>query len=356
MIDGNATFDSIITGIERAEDHVLIQFYIVRDDGLGKRLKDAMIAAARRGVRVYFLFDEIGSIGLPEQYLADLREAGVEASKFNTTQGRRNRFQLNFRNHRKTVVVDGLETWVGGHNVGDEYLGLDPEIGPWRDTHVHIVGPSALQAQADFVVDWNWATDNLLELSWTPQPAADADVMAMVLPLSPTDRVEKAQLFFVHALNLARERIWIATPYFVPDPAITTALRLAALSGVDVRVIVPEKSDNPVVDLATLWHIERLDRVGIKFYRYNEGFMHQKVFLIDDAVATVGSTNFDNRSFRLQFEVNALIYDVDFASQMEAMLLEDMERSLPMDPAEVREASLLKRLAISVSRLTSPLL
>lgn len=180
--------------------------------------------------------------------------------------------------------------------------------------------------------------------------------MAMVVHISPVGNLESTELFFVHALNAAKERIWIATPYFVPDPAVMNALRLAALRGVDVRVIVPDKSDNPVVDLATLWFMEQLDGVGIRFYRHMPGFMHQKVFLVDDDVSTVGSTNFDNRSFRLQFEVNALFVDKPFATEIEKILLNDLEQSEPYDPAALHGASFLKRLAVSVARLTAPLL
>ncbi len=357
LVDGDTTFASVIDGLSRAKSYALVQFYIVRDDGLGRRLKTAMIDCAKRGVDVFFLYDEIGSKDLPQAYLDDLEAVGIGYSRFNSTQGRRNRFQLNFRNHRKSVIIDGVETWIGGHNVGDEYLGLDPKIGPWRDTHVHIIGPAAQLAQVVFLADWYWAKRSIPEWSWEPQAApSGADVMAMVVPISPVSDLESAQLFFVHALNAAKTRIWIATPYFVPDAAVMTALRLAALRGVDVRVIVPEKSDNPVVDFATLWFMEQLDGVGIRFYRHVPGFMHQKVFLVDDDVWTVGSTNFDNRSFRLQFEVNALFVDKPFALEMEKMLMNDLEQSEPYDPATLRESSFLKRLAVSVARLTAPLL
>ncbi|HUM10957.1 MAG TPA: cardiolipin synthase [Myxococcaceae bacterium] len=357
LVDGKATFDSILPGLARARRYALVQFYIVHDDDLGRRLKAAMIDCVKRGVEVFFIYDEIGSAGLPRAYLQEIGAAGVKHSKFNSERGVRNRFQLNFRNHRKNVVIDGLETWLGGHNVGNEYLGLDKKIGPWRDTHVHVTGPAAQLAQLVLLADWYWATRTLPEWSWEPQVApGGASCQAMVVPFGPADDHEAAQLFFVQALDVAKQRIWIANAYFIPDDAVMAALRLAALRGVDVRVITPAKSDNSVLDLATLWFMERLDGVGIKFYRHAPGMMHQKVFLVDDDLATVGSTNFDNRSFRLQFEVNALFLDRAFASQMERMLLHDLEQSEPYDPSSLRRASFPRRLAVSAARLTAPLL
>ena len=357
LVDGDATFDSIFAGLAAAEHYALVQFYIIHDDGLGRRLKSALIDCAKRGVEVYVLFDEVGSAGLPKAYLAELEAAGIQQSEFNTTQGARNRFQLNFRNHRKNVIVDGKVAWIGGHNVGDEYLGLDPKVGHWRDTHVRIEGPAAQVAQTMFLGDWYWAKRTIPELDWEPQAASTgADVLAMVLPIAPVDDIETAQLFFVHALNAAQERIWIATPYFVPDEAVMAALRLAALRGVDVRVMVPEKGDNPLVDLAARWFANELCDVGITFLRYTDGFPHQKVFLIDDDISSVGSPNFDNRSFRLQFEINAIIVDADFGRQLEAMLINDMAHANPWDPTDLRSASFTRRLAVSVARLTAPVL
>ena len=357
LVDGPATFESILDGLAQAQAYVLVQFYIIHDDGLGRRLKDAMIACARRGVRAHLLYDEVGSAGLPQQYLRDLEQAGVRQSKFNTTQGAHNRFQLNFRNHRKNVVVDGHVAWIGGHNVGDEYLGLDPKIGHWRDTHVRIEGPAAQVAQAAFLADWYWATRTLPELDWTPRAAASgADVHTMVLAMSPTDPIQTAELFFMHALNAARQRIWLATPYFVPDEGIMTALALAALRGVDLRIIIPEKSDNPLVDLAARYYANQLAGPGVRFYRYTDGFPHQKVLLVDRGVATVGTANFDNRSFRLQFEINAIVVDEGMGKQVEAMLENDMAHAVPWDPADLRAAPFTRRLAVAVARLTAPVL
>jgi len=357
LVDGQATFDSVIAGLARAKLYALVQFYIVRDDGLGRRLKAAMLECRQRGVEVFFLYDEIGSQGLGRTYLASLVAAGVKCSKFDSTRGRRNRFQYNFRNHRKSVVVDGVETWVGGHNVGDEYLGLDPKIGPWRDTHVHVVGPAAMLVQFAWLADWFWATRTVPEWNWEPQPDPNgADTRVMCVPLSPVDAVARGQLFHVHALNAALRRIWIATPYFIPDEALSAALRLAALRGVDVRVIFPRKTDNRLLDAAALWFVARLEGVGIRFYRHVTGFMHQKVMLVDARVSCIGSANLDTRSLHLQFEENLLIVDEAFANEMERMLLADLAASEEYDAAALKRASFPKRLGVSLARLTAPLL
>jgi cardiolipin synthase len=356
LVDGEATFDSIIEGIRRAEDYVLVEFYIVRDDGLGRRLKDAMLGRARAGLDVVFLYDEIGSADLPEAYTTELREAGVQVSAFNTTQGPRNRFQLNFRNHRKIVVVDGRTTWVGGHNVGDEYLGLDPEYSPWRDTHVRLDGPVAIQAQTVFASDWYWAQRELLDLSWTPEPTLDSDVNAVIVATGPADPLETAGMFFVHALNTARDRIWITAPYFVPDEAIVKAMMLATLRGVDVRIVVPAGADSLLPHLAAFYYMEQLAGSQVKFYSYEPGFMHQKVMLIDDSTVSIGTHNFDNRSFRLNFEVAAVVYDESFNAEVAAMFEEDFGNCVRIDPGTFADRPWRWRFGVRLARLMAPVL
>jgi len=356
LIDGEATFKSILDGIAQAKEYALVQFYMFHDDGLGREMQQAMIERARAGVRVYMLYDEIGSQGLPESYTDELRAAGVEVSSFKPTQGRRNRFQLNFRNHRKIVVVDGVSGWVGGHNVGDEYMGRDPDMSPWRDTHVRLDGPVVSQLQAVMMWDWYWATRQLPELNWQPEPAKGSDIQAMIIPSAPSQRLDTAGLLFVTALNSARERIWLSAPYFVPDEAVLKALELAALRGVDVRVITTGKSDSLPVYLAAFHYIDQLRDLGIRFYAYKPGFLHEKVMLVDDNVSTVGTANFDNRSFRLNFEVTAVINDEDFASQMEQMFEADFAHAELIDPAELDEKPFWWHLGVNLSRLASPVL
>lgn len=355
LINGEATFDDIVKGIDAAKEYILIQFFIVEDDGLGRRIKDHLLKRRAEGVRVYFLYDELGSNQLPKKYVKELLQGGCEMYPFNTRKGKGNRFQLNFRNHRKIVVVDGHTAWIGGHNVGDEYLGLDPKIGHWRDTHVRITGPAALAPQLSFAEDWFWATDrHLPSLNWEPVLAERENKAVLILPSGPADELETASLMFQHAINTAENRIWIASPYFVPDGAIISALQLAGLRGVDVRILIPDNPDQLGVHLAAYSYYDDAGKTGVRFYRYTDGFLHEKSMLIDDHLATVGTANFDNRSFRLNFEITAIISDPDFASQIEAMFLADFEKSREMEPGEYGRKSFWFRLAARLARLTAP--
>jgi len=356
LINGDATFDSILGEVARAKHYILFQFYMFHDDGLGQRVQKALIERARAGVRVYVLYDEIGSGGLPQSYVDDLRSAGVEVSSFKPTQGSRNRFQINFRNHRKMVVIDGKTGWVGGHNVGDEYLGLDPKVSPWRDTHVRLDGPVVLQLQATILGDWYWATREIPEVNWEPQAAKGSDVQVMIVPFSPSNKFESASLFFISALNSAKQRIWLSAPYFVPDDGIMKALQLAAIRGVDVRIITTGTPDSWPVYLAAFNYIEKLRDTGIKFYAYKPGFLHEKVMLVDNEFSTVGTPNFDNRSFRLNFEVTALIADKNFASEMQTMFEQDFAHSEIINPEAFDQQPFWWRLAVNISRLASPVL
>ncbi len=355
LIDGDATFESILRGVDAAEQYVLFQFFIVRDDHLGRKVQARLVAKAAAGVRVYVLYDEVGSSDLPKSYLRGLRDAGVHVSAFNTRKGVGNRFQINFRNHRKVVVVDGQTAWIGGHNVGDEYLGEDPKFGHWRDTHMRMEGPAALAAQLSFVEDWRWATDEMLGLDWTPRPADGGDASVMVVPTGPADSQETATLLFMHAINMANERLWIASPYFVPDEAIVFALQLACLRGVDVRILIPDKADHLLVYLAAFSYFDDVENAGVRFYRYTDGFLHQKVMLVDETAASVGTANFDNRSFRLNFEITVMVSEAAFVDQVERMFEEDFAHSRQMRAGELAERPWWFRFAVRLARLTSPL-
>ncbi len=274
---------------------------------------------------------------------------------FRTTQGRGNLFQLNFRNHRKIVIVDGRVAWVGGLNVGDEYLGLDPKMTPWRDTHMRLAGPAALGAQVAFLLDWCWATKELLDLSWDPVPSDTGDSQALLFYTGPSEERETAKLIFTHLINVACERIWIATPYFVPEPGVSAALRLAALRGVDIRVLVPKHNDSTFVRFASYYYMQDLSDLPIRFFQLPEGFMHQKVMLVDESLAVIGTHNFDNRSFLLNFEISALTHDKAFAGEVAAMLKADMDRAEAIAPAAFADRPFWFRFAMRAARLTAPI-
>ncbi|AQA19734.1 cardiolipin synthase [Halioglobus japonicus] len=357
LIDGNATFDDISRGLEQAQDYILFQFYIIRDDELGRRLGRILADKARAGVEVFLTYDEIGSRQFQRSRLCkQLHMSGVRVAPFNTTQGRRNRFQLNFRNHRKVVVVDGKQAWIGGHNVGIEYLGLSKRFGHWRDTHVRFQGPAVIGAEQAFATDWLWATGEDLEISWDFNSSAEGSSTVLVFPSDPASEYEEAGLMFHQAIVAAQHRIWIASPYFVPDRGIISALQLAALRGVDVRVLIPDEPDGPMVAMANWSFTRELLAAGVKIYRYQGGFMHQKVLLMDDQLAGVGTANFDNRSFRLNFEITVLVNDVFFARKVEDMLNTDLGRSREVSLDEFDNKPAWFTVAMATARLFAPVL
>ncbi|RUL64200.1 cardiolipin synthase [Dyella dinghuensis] len=353
LIDGDATFEAILGAIAKAERCILVQFFIIHDDALGRRVQKALLERAAAGVQIFVLFDGIGSHALPKHYVETLQKGGVAIHPF-ATQRRSNRFQLNFRNHRKIVVVDGWLGFVGGLNVGDEYLGLKPPLAPWRDTHLQLSGPAVIDLQRSFAVDWHWVTGELPPI--LPTRPAQGSAYSLIAAMGPADPQETCSLFFTAAINAARERLWISSPYFVPDQSVVSALRLAVMRGVDVRVLLPSRPDHHTVFLASSLHAYDATNAGIRLFRYQPGFVHQKVLLVDNDTASVGSANLDNRSFRLNFEITALNVDSYFAKDVEQMLLEDFSKAVEITRDEYRKASYLRRLAMHVARLFDPIL
>lgn len=350
LIDGAETYQAMISAIESASSYVLVQFYIVRDDAVGRRLRDALITRSRTGVRVLFLYDEIGSIKLPDSFLDCMRdEGGIEVSGFKTTKGRSNRFQINFRNHRKLLIVDGHTGFIGGHNLGAEYL-------KYRDTHLRINGPAAQHIQLSFLRDWYWATGQIARVDAESLPSETHDQSVAIVNTGPTDTQADCSLLFSTLVNTARSRLWITSPYFVPDDIMVRALQAAALRGVDVRIILPDKADQYIVELASFTYYGDMLNNGVHLYRYRDRFMHQKVILVDDLVTGIGTVNLDNRSLYLNFEATALIADESFIKQVEAMLLTDLDNSVPVICEHFDSKPLLFRIASRVARLASPLL
>lgn len=358
LIDGEHTYDRMLEAIAQAEEYIVFQFYIFRNDGIGNRFANALAEKAKSGVAVYFLYDEIGCAGIKRAFLKTLSDSGIVVSGFKTTKGRGNRFQVNFRNHRKLVIVDGHTAFVGGLNVGDDYLGLNPKVGPWRDTHLKIEGPAVIAAQATFAGDWYWATDQIPDLKWSPASAEGAATITVV-STGPADVSTLATLYHVEAFNAANQRVWIANPYFVPDEPTAKALELAARRGVDVRVIVPANNDNQVVQLASMNYIASLQAAGVRFYQYKQGergFLHQKVFLIDDSLGAVGTTNLDNRSLHVNFECTALIANPRFVGELALMFEEDLNHSTELAADFLSSRSHGYRFFVKAANLAAPML
>lgn len=351
LIDGEATFEAIFAAIDQARKYVLIQFYIVRDDALGIELQEKLIDSASRGVHVRFMTDAVGSYGLPSAYLEELRQAGVDVADPRDQRGPKFRFQLNYRNHRKTVIVDGEIGFIGGHNVGIEYLGQDPEFGRWRDTHIRMTGHIVRQLQLIFTEDWHWARgEDLIDLLDWAGSESDRNMNALLVATGPGDDTETGAMMFFAAIAAATDRVWIASPYFVPDIDIMAALQNAALRGVDVRILVPDVIDHRLPWLAAFAYFDEIRDCGVRVLRYTDGFMHQKAFVVDDTMAAVGTTNLDNRSFRLNFEAMALFFDKRAAEAVADMLRTDFENSyeltrrLIQQPPHIRHGAPLARL------------
>lgn len=359
LIDGQATFDSIFAGIDAAEHYLLVQFYIVRDDKLGQQLAERLIAKAKQGVEVRLLYDDIGSTGMPKRFRTQMREAGIKVAGFN----QRHKFlrfygptRINYRNHRKIVVADGKHAWVGGHNVGVEYLGEDPKFGRWRDTHVRVSGPAALGCALLFREDWEWATGERLPAAPPKEIETPGDQSVLVMGSGPADKLEECAIAYVDLIGRARERLWIVSPYFVPDTDIRTALFAARLRGVDVRIMLPDNPDHLMVWLASIAHADAMVEHDISVYRYTDGFLHQKVVVMDNEITTVGSVNFDNRSFAINFEITLWFTDPQAMADVEAMLEEDFKLCRQVSLAEVSSRSMPLYFATQAAKLLSPVL
>ena len=353
LIDGEETFDNIFETIRSAKRHLCVNFFIVKSDTLGIRFQQALIERARAGVRVFFLFDEFGSYKLPRRYLRELKAAGVECHSFGVNRFWWSRLQLNFRNHRKIVFADGEVALIGGLNVGDEYLGRDARFGGWRDTHLAMRGPVVQAVQLVFLEDWFWASNSMPELDWETR-LEETDQIAAVIPTGPADPADSWQLVVAEAANTSRQRLWIASPYFVPDEGVLTALQAAAIRGVDVRILIPERADHLLVWLSAFSYFEESIPYGVRIFRYQRGFLHQKVMLVDHRLAAVGSANLDNRSFRLNFEITGFSPDPAFVDEVARMLEADFEASVEARVEDFSAKPFLFRAACRVARLMAP--
>jgi cardiolipin synthase len=354
--DGRETFDSILEGLERAQKYILFQFFIFRDDAEGRRFVDCLKKKSEEGVRVYFMVDAIGSRHLKKPFFNELRSSGIEVGLFSPGRSLRGRMRLNFRNHRKVVVVDGREAWMGGHNIGVEYVGEDPKFGTWRDTHARIQGPVIGGIQLAFLEDWYWVTRAMPEMDWQHPTEDNAAVHALCMATGPSDPDDTCTLAFIHLINRASKRLWIHSPYFVPSEEVIVALQLATLRGVDVRVLMPSKMDHRMVWISSFYFSSLPELNMVRFFRYNNGFLHSKMLLLDDDIVALGTVNFDNRSFRINFETTLLIQDPAIIEQCWRQMGEDFSRSTedPIDPLATK--GIFFKLAARATRLLSPLL
>ncbi len=357
--NGDEFFPMMMDVIRDAKEFLDIQFYTVRNDQIGTEIAELLKEKARRGVKVRLLYDSVGSHETPRRFFQDLRAAGVRAEAFISTRWRwhKPRFQVNFRNHRKMVNADNRRLLVGGMNLGDEYLSRNPKIGFWRDTGILIEGCVVPQAHFSFLSDWYWSTSSVIDFK--PENACQAPqkgIPALILATGPTGLPEKGALAVLNAIHSAERRLWITSPYFVPDEQIISALQLAAMRGVDVKILVTDKTDNLLPQLASYTFYDELLPFGIEVHKYTRGLMHQKVMLVDDGLVYVGSTNFDNRSFRLNFEMGAWFCDENLAGEIEDMLRADFRQCELLELNQIQSMPLGRRLSSGFARLLAPVL
>lgn len=354
LIDGEETFKAMLEGIKAAKSYILFQSYIIRNDEIGNIFRDALVAKAKSGVRVYCLYDKIGTPG-DRKFFRSFAEGGVEITGFEGTKNFLKNFQINFRNHRKLLVIDGQVAFLGGLNVGDDYLGRWKKMGAWRDTHIRIEGPAAAASQLSFVKDWYWAQKKVPDLNWVAQEMKEG-CPALVIHTGPADADETCNLSHIALVNACKERLWITSPYFVPTDGFANALSLAALRGVDVRIILPGITDHKISKLASEVHVAKLQQSGVSFFRYQEGFLHQKVMLCDRIAGMVGSANLDARSFFINFELMAMSNDGEFLDSMEVMFEKDFKRSVSIKKGYFNELPFFHRLGALASTLAGPML
>ncbi len=354
--DGNNTYKELLTAIQQARHFILLEFFIIRNDVVGSILRKALEERARAGVNVYVLYDEVGSHKLPAGYLRSLRRAGVQISSFN---GRRfwlsSFLRINYRNHRKLVVIDGRLAYLGSLNIGLEYT-YAPTRPYWRDTFAELRGPIVTQCMLSFADDWKRATGQKITHLISEQPLCGPHCCQLI-PSSPEDGpVNNWQLTLLQMAATAQERLWLASPYFVPTDAVREMLCTAAMRGVDVRLLIPKKSDNLATHLAMLTFIPPMLAAGVRMLAYEPGFLHEKVCVVDSHLCSIGTANLDERSLRLNFELTLLMEDAIATEAVATMLQKDMQDATPLTPAHWYKAPHLIRLLANCCRLLAPAL
>lgn len=356
--EGLDKFEAMKRDIEQARQYIHVQYFIIEDDEVGNELIDLLIRKAHEGVQVRVLYDYVGSFYMPSRVLKKMRAAGVEVHPFLEVSLTNVAFRINWRNHRKIVVIDGSIGYVGGMNIANRYVTGDSKWQPWRDTHLRISGEAVAAMEYSFAIDWNFTTRKLLTLPTMhySEPLASADYLVQMVGSGPTNRWNNISLVFFKAITLAKRCIYIQTPYFLPSDSLLKALQSAALSGVDVRLMIPKKTDSVMLRLATDSYIKECLLSGMKIYFYDDGMMHAKVVIVDDEFVTTGSTNFDFRSFEHNFEFNALIYSKSFNAKMKDIFEADLQKSSRVSLGKWKQRPITQKALESVIRLMSPIL
>ncbi|TWT24633.1 cardiolipin synthase [Planomicrobium sp. CPCC 101110] len=357
--DGREKFDSLIDDIQNAKHHIHIQYYIFRLDQLGNRIMDALIAKAKQGVKVRLLYDDMGSRRLSKRKFKEFINAGGEVEVFFPAIWPLINPRLNYRNHRKIVVIDGRVGYIGGFNVGEEYIGLSRKFGYWRDTHLKLQGSALHPLQTRFILDWNQASarnDIEYDDGYFPAIPEKGETTIQIVSSGPDEEWEQIKDGYLKLINMAEKSIYIQTPYFIPDASFYDAIRIAALSGIDVRIMIPNKPDHPFVYWATYSYAGQMLRAGARVFIYNNGFLHTKMIVIDGKASTVGTANIDVRSFKLNFEVNAFMYDQKVSTELAELFHHDMELSTELTYEKYYSRTRMIKTKESIARLLSPIL
>ena len=355
---GQAKFSSLMHDIESAQDYVHVQYFIIENDATGAQFIDLLKRKAREGVQVRLLYDYVGSFYMRPRVLKEMRRAGIEVHPFLEVTPANVAFRINWRNHRKIVVIDGKVGYVGGMNIAARYVTGDKNWPAWRDTHIRLSGEAVAALQYSFAIDWNFTTRKLLTSPTMhyKMPPAHPHYIVQMMASGPTNRWNNISFVFMRAISLAKKRIYIQTPYFLPSDSLLKALQSAALSGVDVRLMIPRRPDSWMLRLATGSYIKECLLSGMRIYFYEPTVMHAKVVIVDDEFVTTGSTNFDFRSFEHNFEFNALIYSKEFNQQMIATFEADMAKCTRVSMGKWKKRPLVQKALESVVRLISPIL
>jgi cardiolipin synthase len=357
LIDGVNTFPAMLEAIGEAENYINMEFYRFESDKLGTQFCEALMARSKRGVKVRIIYDDVGSWSLSNSLIRKMRKTGIEIYPFMAVRFPWLTSKINFRNHRKILVVDGIKGFVGGLNIADKYLSGLKTIGKWRDTHLIIKGEAVATLNSVFMVDWYFVSEILLTdnpLHFEVEKGMERCWIQIASSGPDSDWSNIMQVYF-SAIATARKSIYISTPYFSPDEAVLTAMKTASLSGVDVQMILPGKSDSIVAYWNTRSYIDELLEAGIKIFLYNEGFNHSKYMLVDNVFTSVGSANVDMRSFDLNFEVAALVYDEAFADKLYTVFKNDISRSTRVEPSEWIRRKRTAKYKESLSRILGPL-